>query len=452
MTGLLVFLVGRRLVRHERTLEERCTVGSAEGAGVQIAQRTVSRLHAELEPRDDGLWVRDLDSRNGSFVNDVRVIEARIPPGGTLRLGAVGIAVTYDAEPTPVELWPHDRFGALLGASGPMRALFARLAKVAATDGAVLVQGETGTGKELVAQAIHDASARSAGPFVVVDCAALPEGLLEAELFGHAKGAFTGALGAREGAIASAHGGTVLLDEIGELPLAIQPKLLRIVESKQVRRLGENEHRAVDVRFVCATHRPLRRMVNQGTFREDLYFRLAVLEVELPPLRERLDDVPLLLRHMLGAAAHLAGPDIMRAVTARPWGGNVRELRNFAERLRALGPEEALWLLEGRAPSAGSSHGGAPGSDRRSDGAGAPAAATATSEATAPPAQSAEALTVPLRFDVPYREAREQMLERFERAYFEALLARHQRSVAAAAQAIGVDRTYLYKLIKRYGL
>ena len=251
-----------------------------------IEDATVSRLHAELDPRRDGLWVRDLGSRNGTFVNGVRVVSARVPDGGRVQLGAASITLLPSPTSVSVELWPDTRFGPLVGKSVAMRELFATLARVAAVDATVLVSGETGTGKELVAEAVHGASPRAGGPFVVVDCAALPDQLLQSELFGHARGAFTGAETARAGAIESANGGTVFLDEIGELPLAMQPALLRVLESRTVRRLGETAHRKVDVRFVSATHRDLRAMVTAGAFREDLYFRhRASLPLVVPPLR-----------------------------------------------------------------------------------------------------------------------------------------------------------------------
>jgi DNA-binding NtrC family response regulator len=282
---------------------------------------------------------------------------------------------------------------------------------VVKADGTVLIQGESGTGKELVARAVHEASARAEGPFVVVDCGALPESLLESELFGHARGAFTGAGEARVGAVEAANGGTVFLDEIGELPLGMQPKLLRVLESRAVRRLGETQHRAVDVRFISATHRDLREMVNNRAFREDLYFRLAVLPLRVPALRERPDDIPPLLTKFLHAEARARlDPMVMAEILGRPWLGNVRELRNFAERVLAFGPSDAL-EMDARPPG--------------------PAAARATGPTT-------------------YAEARERALDEFERAFVRELLARHQGNVAVAAQAAQMNRSYLHRLIARH--
>jgi two-component system, NtrC family, response regulator GlrR len=396
---------------HDQMMEGRLVVGAAAGVDLPIQDPTVSRIHAELELRPAGLWVRDLGSRNGTFIDGVRIESACAPEGGRLRLGAVEIAVSYAPQPDRVSLWPEPRFYGLVGASTPMRELYARLSRVALSEATVLIHGETGTGKELVARSLHDASRRAGGPFVVVDCAALPETLLDAELFGHARGAFTGAAAARSGSFEVASGGTIFLDEIGELPLSLQPKLLRVLEARTIRRLGENEDRPVDVRFLSATHRDLRTMVNAGAFREDLYFRLAVLPVTVPPLRERPGDIRALAEHFLPPASRaLLTPDLIAELEAKPWMGNVRELRNFVERLTALGASEALAL-------------------------------------TSPPEGEAVALS-----DLSFQEARDQARERFERSYVEALLDKHDRNVSAAARAAGVHRTYLYRLIQRYAL
>jgi transcriptional regulator with GAF, ATPase, and Fis domain len=406
---------------HAVRLGARAVAGSAPGADLLLADRTVSRLHAEFEQRADGLWVRDLGSKNGTFVQGVCVAEARVPAGGRVQLGDTVLTAAAEPSRATVALWPTDRFGSLVGASAAMRELFANLAQIARTDSTVLVHGETGTGKELVAEAIHTTSRRRDGAFVVVDCAGLPENLLEAELFGHAKGAFTGAASARAGAIEAADGGTVFLDEIGELPLAMQPKLLRVLESRTVRRLGEAQHRPVDVRFVSATHRDLRAMVNAGAFREDLYFRLAVIPVEVPPLRARLEDVPRLAEHFLPPEARGAlTPELLRELSLRPWSGNVRELRNFVERAVAVGARTAL-AMEPR---------------------GGPAPAAAGRGGAAPE----------VSIELPLRESRERWSEHFEREYVRRLLEHHGGNVPAAAQAARCDRTYIYRLIRKYDL
>jgi len=403
----------------DQVIHERVIVGTAPSSDVVLADRTISRLHAELDPRDDGLWVRDLGSRNGTFLEGIRVAAACIPHGGKLQLGRTELSVRYAEQPTPVELWPKAAFGGLVGASVPMRELFARLARIAPSSATVLIEGETGTGKELAAKAIHDASPRAGGPFVVIDCGALPESLLEAELFGHVKGAFTGALSARNGAIQEADGGTVFLDEIGELPLSMQPKLLRVLESRMVRRLGETQHRVVDVRFISATHRDLRTLANTRAFREDLYFRLAVLPITMPPLRARPGDIPILIDHLLPKdATSVVSPDLLRELVGRPWLGNVRELRNFLERATTLGAPEALSLVR--------------------------SGAAAISDGPWRPHLSRELLELPLR------DLREHVGGLVEREYLGHLLERCDRNVAKAAALAGVNRTYVYRLLEKH--
>jgi transcriptional regulator with GAF, ATPase, and Fis domain len=310
-----------------------------------------------------------------------------------------------------VDLWPEDHLGQLLGGSAVMRELYATVVRVGASEAPVLIEGETGAGKELVARAIHDCSHRAAGPFAIVDCAALPEGLLESELFGHARGAFTGAVAARAGSFEAAEGGTLFLDEIGELPLSMQPKLLRVLESRTVRRIGEATHRRVDVRFVTATHRNLRAMVNSGELREDLYFRLAVLPVRVPPLRERAEDLPRLVEHFAPAMAAAEREALCRELQGRRLAGNVRELRNLVERASLLGRARAM-------------HG-------------------AEDAAAAVPEVSAES-----SFESPFHDFQRDM----EREYLRRLLVKHAGHVADAAQAAGINRTYFYRLLRKHSL
>jgi transcriptional regulator with GAF, ATPase, and Fis domain len=404
---------------HRHVVVGLTTLGSAPGTQVRIADREVSRLHAELEPTERGTWVRDLGSRNGTFVANLLVTAALVPDGATIRVGGTELTLRYPRQPSPIELWPEDRFGGLIGASPAMRELFAQMGRVAKSDAPVLILGETGTGKELAARALHDASARAAGPFVIIDCAALSSSLVEGELFGHARGAFTGALGAQAGSFEAAEGGTIFLDEIAELSPAMQPKLLRVLESQTVKRLGENEHRRVDVRLVTATHRDLRRMVNAGAFREDLYFRIAVLPLVLPPLRARQADVPLLFHHFLRGRRPIE-PVSEGELAQMPWLGNVRELRNFAERACAVGTKGPFDpAVLGQGASGG------------------------------PPAPGGAA---PVTFEQPFKDFRERWIDHGERTYVSRLLERHGRNVAAAAEAAGVDRTYLYRLIRKHGL
>ena len=433
---------------HVKVIDGRILVGSSPDSGIVVHDPTVSRLHGELEVREDGVWVRDLGSRNGTFVDGLQVTGARVPDKGRVRFGSTDLVVDYNpGQLRTVEIWPHTGFGKLVGQSLRMRELFSTLARLAPMDASVLIYGETGTGKELVARAIHDASPRATKPFVVVDCAALPENLLDAELFGHTKGAFTGAVGARSGAIEAADGGTVFLDEIGELPIAMQPKLLRVLESRTVRRVGETQHRSVDVRFLSATHRDLLTMVNAGEFREDLYFRLAVLPVHVPPLRERTEDIQTLVSHFLrsaGGPAHVSS-ELMRELTSRPWRGNVRELRNFVERARALGATQALAMMQ---------HGPPPSPPTTSDSPGPASSPSLSVMASAPiiPGPPLPAADEGRVFEQAYKDFRESWIDSGEKEYVRRLLVRHDRNVAAAAREAEVDRTYIYRLIRKHEL
>ncbi|MBL8940689.1 MAG: sigma 54-interacting transcriptional regulator [Archangium sp.] len=406
---------------HRLALAGTMVMGSAEGVPLRVADGRVSRLHAELMLDDGGVWVRDLGSTNGTWVKDVRVDRVRLEQDGKFTVGSLEVSVRFDA-PARVALWPQDRLGSLLGRSDAMRELFMQLTKVAASDASVLIHGETGTGKELVAQELHAASKRSSKPFVVVDCASLPENLLEAELFGHARGAFTGAVTTRTGSIEAADGGTVFLDEVGELPLSMQPKLLRVLESKTVRRVGENDGRPVNVRFVCATHRDLEAMVAQGQFREDLFFRLAVLPLHVPPLRARPDDLELLLTHFLaGRDGGSIDADTKALLKNQRWPGNVRQLKGFAERVAALGVERAVSMLKGT---------------------------EATKEPTKPASQN------PLAVDLamPFKDLRERWVDHLEREYLTGLINKHGRNAGTLADTAGLDRSYINRLLKKHEL
>jgi transcriptional regulator with PAS, ATPase and Fis domain len=317
-----------------------------------------------------------------------------------------------------VPLSVDSRFGDAIGASIPMRALFARLERAASADVTVLLLGETGTGKELLAQGIHAASDRRDGPFVPFDCGAVPPTLIEAELFGYVRGAFTGANADHKGILAEADGGTLFLDEIGELPLDLQPKLLRALEARQFRRVGGRGHESFDARVVAATHRPLRQDVANGLFRQDLFYRLAVVEARVPPLRERREDVELLVARFLAAQSPFRSirdlpSGTVAMLQAHDWPGNVRELKNAISRL-LLFPESALDLDDGI--------------DR-----------SAMTQGSLP-------------LHLPLRDAREQIVETFERAYIVAKLTASAGTVSRAADAMQVSRQFLHRLMDRYDI
>ncbi len=401
-----------------RSSAARCSIGAHHRNDVVLDDPTVSRFHCEVVAEAGGLRVLDLESRNGTVLDGVVVRDARARAGSVLRLGKSALQLELGAEMNQVPLSEARSFGSLSGVSPVMRATFALLERAAASDVTLLLEGETGTGKSQAAQSLHRAGARRKGPFVIVDCGAILGNLLESELFGHEKGSFTGATERRIGAFEEASGGTLFLDEVGELPLDLQPKLLRALEAREVRRVGANSYRPVDVRVVAATNRDLRADVNAGRFRADLYFRVAVLTIQMPPLRRRPEDIPAIVEELLaslgvqGAAAEpLRAPGFMAHLQRAAWVGNVRELRNYLERcavLRTMGP------LDERAE--------APASGFVAD----PTAA--------------------------YADERQRAIAEFERQYFTGLLRLHGGKVARAAEAAGVDRTYLYRLLRRHGL
>jgi two-component system response regulator GlrR len=305
-----------------------------------------------------------------------------------------------------------------------MRAVFALLEQAAASEATVLIEGETGTGKEATAEAIHSESTRRDGPFIVVDCGAIPPQLLESELFGHERGSFTGAVTSRRGAFQAASGGTIFLDEIGELGIDLQPKLLRALERREVKPVGATHYTPIDVRVLAATNRNLREEVTARRFRSDLYYRVAVLRVRLPPLRERHDDIGVLMEHILETMGAATRPEaralrteaFMKEVSRHTWPGNVRELRNYIERCLAtreqLPPQELEGPLEEQRAGTGSA----------------------------------------IDITQPLKTAREACVSDFERRYLTELLKHHADNVTAAARAAGVDRIHFYRLLWKHGL
>ncbi len=396
-------------------------IGADTSCDLVLGDDSVSSRHAELALTGEGLIVRDLGSTNGTFVNGVRVREAFLEPGARLQVGETQIALERTGE-VQVPLSGSLRFGRLLGQSAAMREVFALLEKAAPTDKTVLIEGETGTGKDVCAGSIHDESPRSEGPFIVFDCGAASPTLIESELFGHAKGAFTGAGDARQGVFERASGGTVFLDEIGELPLELQPKLLRVLEERAVRRLGDGRRIDVDVRLIAATNRNLKNEVTAGTFRRDLYFRLNVIRVVMPPLRKRLDDLPLLSQAILSeepGEPRLLRPETLEMLAAYPWPGNVRELRNVLSRAatfatREIEPSHLPGFENDELPG----HGGG----------------------------------FEVESHLPYHAAKERCLDRFERTYVEAILDASGGNVSRAAEQSGIPRQTIHRLMSKHGI
>jgi DNA-binding NtrC family response regulator len=323
-------------------------IGSRPGVDLFIADPTVSGEHCEVEHRAGRVVVRDLGSKNGVWVQGVRVPEGELSVGQSMRLGRVVLTLVdgpADPKRAATEVLPG-----VVGRSAVMQRLAQRTRRLARSELSVLITGETGAGKELIARCLHELGDRREGPFVAVNCGALPDTLVEAELFGHRRGAFTGAMEQRTGLIEAAAGGTLFLDEIGELPLAQQPKLLRVLETRRVRRLGGERDRELDLRFVAATHASLEARVREGRFRQDLFYRISEASVRVPSLAERRSDIALLAAHF-GAelAADPAGPPppslgalVLSELERRSYAGNVRELRSLIRRAAVLGWPEVL--------------------------------------------------------------------------------------------------------------
>lgn len=413
----LTMVGGKHTIEPYESTSESCTIGAHARNDVELPDPTVSRFHAEIKISPRGAFIRDLESRNGTFVDGVRVEAAWLGHGSSIRIGKTLLRFEALGGANRVALSRSDMFGTLFGTSAAMRALFAVLERIAPSDATVLVEGETGTGKEEVASSIHSHSGRADGPFITLDCGAIPPNLLESELFGHDKGAFTGAIAAREGVFEAADGGTLFLDELGELPLTMQPALLRVLESGEVRRVGETAMRPVDVRVVAATNRDLRKEVTAGRFREDLYYRLAVFHLRISPLRERPEDImgltQVLLKRMGLSAPDidaLITPELKTALQSGRWPGNVRELRNYLSRCVVLGEVQPIT-----------------------------------------PADE-EPRTWQVDPEKPYADARNSALAQFERDYVTALLEYHKGNVSAAARAAGMARPYLHRLLRRHGL
>jgi transcriptional regulator with PAS, ATPase and Fis domain len=411
----ITITAGDQVGRVHEFAAERLVIGADQRADLVLEDPTLSKFHCELRIENGATFVRDLGSRNGTQVDHVPVIEAPLRHGSLLTLGRTTLRFDIGSRDVELALSPRDRFGKLRGGSIAMRTIYSALEAAAASPITVLLQGESGTGKDLAAESIHLESTRRDGPFVVVDCGAIPAPMLEAELFGHEAGAFTGATGSRVGAFEAAAGGTLLLDEIGELALDLQPKLLRAIDRREIQRIGSTQRIPVDVRVIAATNRDLKAEVNARRFRSDLYFRLAVLVITMPPLRARTTDIPVLVAALLETmrdhdspmARALSTGELLPELMRHSWPGNIRELRNYLE------------------------------------------ACLARQEVALTPTLAAEPA---IDITAPLRVVRERWVQHVERRYLEELLAAHGGNVSAAARAAGVDRVHMHRLLVKAGL
>ncbi len=394
-----------------RTEASEFSIGSGKSNEIVIDDSSISAHHISCSLRPSGVYLVDLESKNGTHIGDLRVEACTLPIGGEVRIGRSTLRFEASGEQVTEALSRAKSFGPLIGNSPVMRSLFAQLQKIADSDIGVLIQGETGSGKELVAQALHEESCRRDKPFVIVDCGAVSAQLIQSELFGHKKGAFTGADSDREGAFEAADGGTLFLDEIGELALELQPILLRALESGTITRVGETRTREVKVRLVAATNRDLRCEANHGRFREDLYYRLSRLPLRVPPLRERKGDIAalatLFAQRLLGDTEYFLDAKVLKSWARARWPGNVRELKNAVER-----------------------------------------------QVLVPGAQSFAELAGNDEFDasLPFREAKELALRTWAQQYLNAVLHAHDGHMTAAAESMGIDRNHLRRLMRRYAI
>ncbi|EKD51620.1 MAG: hypothetical protein ACD_62C00215G0004 [uncultured bacterium] len=408
-------------------------LGKKADNDIVVNDKTVSRYHSEIHFTDDNSYlVKDINSTNGTTINGMKVKEAYLSQGDLIEIGETKIEFqTYD-ESVQIEPSTTNIFGDMVGKSRKMRQIFGILERISQSQATVIIEGETGTGKELVARAIHQNSPRKDKPFIVFDCSSVAPNLIESELFGHTKGSFTGALRDRMGAFEAANGGTIVLDEIGELNLDLQPKLLRTLEQREIKRVGSTNSISLDVRLVSATNRNLKEEVKKGNFREDLYYRLSVVKIQVPSLRERLEDIPLLVEKILSVArfnkkqdgsfyVKRVEDDALKMLQRYQWPGNVRELTNILERAVSFSEDG---MIKG-----------------------------AHLQYVFSEVESGEEATVRLQgiaMDMPFKEAKQAVVEEFEKEYLQDLLQRNNGNVSKAAREAKIDRKHLRNLLIKY--
>lgn len=416
------------------TLNKNLTkIGKRETNDMILVDKTVSRNHVEIEYTSDSFLLRDLGSTNGTFLNGSRVKEAYLSPGDLIKIGNTTLEFVAFDEKIKIEPSDREEFGLMVGKSRKMRQIFSILEKISPTHATVIIEGETGTGKDLVARAIHENSHRKGKPFVVFDCSAVAPNLIESELFGHEKGAFTGAVKSRRGAFEEAGSGTIFLDEIGELTTDLQPKLLRALEQREIKRVGGNVPIGIDVRVICATNKNLRREIDEGRFREDLYYRLSVVKVSLPALRERPEDISALVERFLTRGRFNQLPDgtfkvrrveddALKMLSRYQWPGNVRELSNVIERAVSFVDGDTITKGHLDFVFAELAHG-----EERTE-------------------------RMKVDSDIPFKDAKQRIVEDFEKEYLAELLDRHRHNLSKAAREAKIDRKHLRNLLKKYGI
>jgi transcriptional regulator with GAF, ATPase, and Fis domain len=417
--------------RKERIFDQNVvSMGAMDDNDVVLNEETVSRYHCKVIQDQDGYILQDQSSTNGTFINRVRIREAYLKSGCLVQVGKVELKFYFADEKVPIVPSQKERLGSLIGRNVKMREIYGIIEKIAPAGTTVVIEGETGTGKEVVAQTIHQLSPRSSGPMMIFDCGAVPENLIESELFGHEKGSFTGAIMTRQGLFEMAHGGSLFLDELGELNLELQPKLLRALEQREIRRVGSSKQLKVDVRVIAATNRNLEEEVRAGRFRQDLFYRLSVVRILLPPLRERPEDVPPLVDHFLKTHSFNRTPDgtlrvegidreALDLLAGYRWPGNVRELLNVIE--RAVSFSEGTTIQVRDLPDQLRLAGTSPG---------------------------VEAVTG----EVTFKTAKEKWVSSFERDYILALLRKNNGNISHAAREADIDRKYFRKLMRKYGI
>lgn len=420
-------------VKFELGKKKTIRIGKKNDNDIVVNDKTVSRNHVEIETTSDSFLLRDLNSTNGTFINGTRVKEAFLSPGDVISIG--NTKIVYQAFDEKVQMEPSKNtfFGELVGKGKKMRQIFGVLERISPTLATVIIEGETGTGKELVARAIHANSLRKEKPFVVFDCSAIAPNLIESELFGHVKGSFTGAVKDRRGAFEEANTGTIFLDEIGELTLDLQPKLLRALEQREIKRVGSTQAVQLDVRVICATNRNLKKEVQEGRFREDLYYRLSVVKIQLPSLKERLEDIPLIVEKLLAHARFNKKPDgtffvsrvedeALKILSRYQWPGNVRELNNVLERAISFAENGVLGGQNMQFVFSEAHH------------------------------DDEQTVKTDVDTSLPFKEAKQKVVESFEKDYLEDLLHRNQNNVSRAAREAKIDRKHLRNLLIKYGI